>query len=242
MRSAPRSDETGPALDALIERAKENRPDPRPAVRVFRHTSGGRYQGTDCSGLFPVLKRWTRSRETLALAAMEGIEVSQAAVLMSDAIAQFGLKAKDASAVAGILAKAAGAVAATAVDMGEALKYSGAAASSAGLSLTQTAAVLDVLGKAGQRGSEAGTGLASVLSILANPAHTATQALFDLGATSTELGDVLDFIQKQGLGAADIIGKFGEQGGRVINTLIAQGGTKAIQGFCRADRRNRQDR
>ncbi len=226
-----RSDETGPALDALIERAKETAQTLGPQFGYSATQAAGGIKELIAAG-FSGAEAVDALKGTLALAAMEGIEVSQAAVLMSDAIAQFGLKAADASDVADILAKAAGAVAATAVDMGEALKYSGAAASSAGLSLTQTAAVLDVLGKAGQRGSEAGTGLASVLSILANPAHTATQALFDLGATSTDLGDVLDFIQKQGLGAADIIGKFGEQGGRVINTLIAQGGTKAIQGFA----------
>lgn len=226
-----RSDETGPALDALIEKAKETAQTLGPQFGYSATQAAGGIKELIAAG-FSGAEAVDALKGTLALAAMEGIEVSQAAVLMSDAIAQFGLKASDASAVADILAKAAGAVAATAVDMGEALKYSGSAASQAGLSLTQTAAVLDVLGKAGQRGSEAGTGLASVLSILANPAHTATQALFDLGATSTELGDVLDFIQKQGLGAADIIGKFGEQGGRVINTLLAQGGTKAVQDFA----------
>lgn len=226
-----RSDETGPALDALIERAKETAQTLGPQFGYSATQAAGGIKELIAAG-FSGAEAVDALKGTLALAAMEGIEVSQAAVLMSDAIAQFGLKAKDASAVADILAKAAGLVAATAVDMGEALKYSGSAASQAGMSLTETAAVLDVLGKAGLRGSEAGTGLASVLSILANPAHTATQALFDLGATSTELGDVLDFIQEQGLGAADIIGKFGEQGGRVINTLIAQGGTKAIGGMA----------
>lgn len=150
---------------------------------------------------------------------------------MSDAIAQFGLKAKDANDVADILAKSAGLVAATATDMGEALKYSGNAASSAGLSLTETAAILDVLAKAGQRGSEAGTGLASVLGVLQNPAHAATKALLDMGATSLELSDVLDFIGSRGLNAAEAIALFGEQGGRVINTLIAQGGNDAIDEF-----------
>lgn len=230
-RLAARADETGPALDALIVKAKS-------AAQTLGPQFG--FSATEAAnGLTALVAAGFSAKEAidalpgvLALAAMEGISLEQSATLMSDAIAQFGLKAADASSVADILAKAAGAVAATAVDMGEALKYTGSTASQAGLSLTQTAATLDVLAKAGQRGSEAGTGLSSVLAILANPTHAATKALFDLGATSTQLGDVLDFIQTRGLKAADMVGLFGEQGGRVINTLLAQGGTKAIATFA----------
>lgn len=225
-----RADETGPALDALIGRVKEAAQTIGPefgfsatqAVLGIKELIAAGFSAEESIGAL---------KGVLALAAMEGISLEQAALLISDAIAQFGLTAADATKVADVLAASAGAVAATATEMGEALKYTGNAASQAGLSLTETSAVLDVLAKAGQRGSEAGTGLASVLNILSNPAHAATQALFEMGATSTELGDVLDFLQSRGLNASEAIALFGEQGGRVINTLLAQGGTKAIADF-----------
>lgn len=226
-----RADETGPALDALIERVKESAQTLGPEFGFSATQAAGGIKELIAAG-FTADESLSALRGTLALAAMEEIRVADAAVLISDAIAQFGLTAADASDVANILAASAGAVAATASDMAEALKYTGTAASQAGLSLTETSAVLDVLAKAGQRGSEAGTGLSSVLSILANPAHAATQALFAMGATSTDLADVLDFLQSRGLNASEAIALFGEQGGRVINTLLAQGGTKEIEKFA----------
>jgi TP901 family phage tail tape measure protein len=226
-----RADETGPALEALIDRVKEAAQTLGPEFGFSAAEAVGGIKELIAAG-FSADDSIKALKGTLALAAMEGINVQQAALLLSDAIAQFGLTAGDASKVADILAASAGAVAATAVEMAEALKYTGNAASQAGLSLTETSAVLDVLAKAGQRGSEAGTGLSSVLNILANPASAATKALFDMGATSTELADVLDFLGSRGLNAAETIALFGEQGGRVINTLLAQGGTAAIQQFA----------
>lgn len=226
-----RADETGPALEALIARAKDAAQTLGPQFGFSAKEAAGGIKELIAAG-FSADEAIKALKGTLALAAMEEISVAKAAVMISDAIAQFGLKAEDASKVADILAKAAGAVAATATDMAEALKYTGNEASRSGMSLTETAATLDVLAKAGQRGSEAGTGLASVLGILNNPAHAATKALFDLGATSTELADVLDFLDKRGINASQTIALFGEQGGRVINTLLAQGGSKAIADFA----------
>ncbi|HRD68323.1 MAG TPA: phage tail tape measure protein, partial [Candidatus Competibacter sp.] len=226
-----RADETGPALDTLIQRARDAAQTLGPQFGFSATAAAGGIKELIAAG-FSANEAISALNGTLALAAMEEISVAKAATLISDAIAQFGLKAEDASRVADILAKSAGAVAATAVEMAEALKYTGNEASRSGMSLTETSAVLDVLAKAGQRGSEAGTGLASVLSILNNPAHAATKSLFDLGATSTELSSVLDFLQQRGLNASQTIALFGEQGARVINTLLAQGGSKAIADFA----------
>jgi TP901 family phage tail tape measure protein len=225
-----RADETGPALDALISRVKEVAQTLGPEFGFSATEAVGGVKELIAAG-FNAKEALSALKGTMALAAIEEIKVADAAILISDAIAQFGLTAGDASKVADILAASAGAVAATAVDMAEALKYTGNVASQAGLSLTETSAILDVLAKAGQRGSEAGTGLSSVLNILANPAHAATQALFALGATGTELGETLDLLERQGLNAAETIALFGEQGGRVINTLLAKGGTRAIADF-----------
>lgn len=226
-----RAAETGPALESLIKDAKKAAQTLGPEFGFSATEAAGGIKELIAAG-FSADDSLKALKGTLALAAMEEISVAKAAVMISDAIAQFGLKAEDASDVADILAKAAGAVAATATDMAEALKYTGNEASRSGLSLKETAATLDVLAKAGQRGSEAGTGLASVLAILNNPAHAATQALFDLGATSTELSNVLDFLDQRGINASQTIALFGEQGGRVINTLLAQGGSKAIAEFA----------
>lgn len=226
-----RADETGPALEQLIADAKEAAQTIGPEFGFSAKEAADGITELIAAG-FSAKESIAALRGVLALARMENIGVAQAAGLVSDAITQFKLKATDASFVSDVLAKSAGVVAATAVDMGEALKYSGVSAAQMGMSLIQTSATLDVLAKAGQRGSEAGTGLASVLSILSNPAHAATQKLLDLGLASTQLGDVLDFLQQKGLQADEVIALFGEQAGRVIKTLIDQGGSKAIADFA----------
>ncbi|MCP5197306.1 MAG: phage tail tape measure protein [Gammaproteobacteria bacterium] len=225
-----RADETGPALEALIERARK-------AASELGPKFG--YSTTEAADALTVLVAAGFKADeaiealpgVLALARLENLQLAQAAELVSDVLSQFKLKATEAGNAADIMAKAAGLVAASATDMGESIKYSGAAAHTAGYTLTQTTAILSALAKAGLRGSEGGTALSSVLTILANPAHAATQRLFELGAASTELGDVLDFIKGQGLKAADIIALFGEQAGRAINILVAQGGKAGLKSF-----------
>jgi len=98
-----RADETGPALDAVIASAKS-------AAMELGPKFG--YSATQAvNGLTDLVAAGFSAKESidalpgvLALAAMEGIEVSKAATMMSDAIAQFGLRASDASTVADILA------------------------------------------------------------------------------------------------------------------------------------------
>lgn len=96
-----------------------------------------------------------------AAAAKESIETTSD--ISSAAMNQFGLKAKDMGRIGDVLVKTANASATGLVDLGEALKYSGVTAQKAGLDLETTVAMLGALGNAGKKGSQAGTGLSSVL-------------------------------------------------------------------------------
>lgn len=105
----------------------------------------------------------------LDLAASDGMEVAEAAELMSSAMAQFNLTGADATRIADALAAGAGKAQGSARDLGYALQQSGMVANSFGISMEETVGTLTSFANAGMTGSDAGTSLKSMLIALANP-------------------------------------------------------------------------
>jgi TP901 family phage tail tape measure protein len=134
----------------------------------------------------------------LNLARASGTDATLSAGIMAATLRQFSLGAGDAARAADVLTKAANATFNTVEGLGESLKYAGPVASSLGMSLEDTVAVLGVLGNVGIQGSEAGTALRR-LSVIAAGSGDELQKLF--GITNTDaagnlkpLVDVLDEI------------------------------------------------
>lgn len=105
----------------------------------------------------------------LDLAASDGMEVAEAAELMSSAMAQFNLTGADATRIADALAAGAGKAQGSARDLGYALQQSGMVANSFGIGMEETVGTLTSFANAGMTGSDAGTSLKSMLIALANP-------------------------------------------------------------------------
>lgn len=117
----------------------------------------------------------------VALAAAGGVALPQAATIASNAMNQFGLTAKEMPGIADLIAGAANASAIDVTDFGQSLSQVGAVAHSTGLSFSETAIAIAVLGNAGVKGSDAGTSLKQMLIQLANPTDKAANLMKQLG-------------------------------------------------------------
>jgi len=105
-------------------------------------------------------------QETIALSKASGVDLTTAANTMSSTINQFGFKATEASRVINVLGAGAKYGAAEIPDLSESLKEAGASANQAGVSLESTVGALEVLSQNAVKGSEAGTGLRNVITLL----------------------------------------------------------------------------
>lgn len=119
----------------------------------------------------------------LDLAATEGMDVGEAAELMSSTLSQFNLSGSRAADVADALAAGAGNAQGSARDLGMALSQTGGIANSFGLSMEETTGFLSAMAREGYIGSDAGTSLKTALIQLNNPTDKAQKLLDQLGIT-----------------------------------------------------------
>lgn len=117
----------------------------------------------------------------LDLAAVSGGDVAGAAENAGAALNMFNLKMSQSGHVADVFALAAAKTNAESADMGEALKYVGPVAGTAGQSLESMAAAIGIMSNAGVKGSQAGTTLRGAMTRMAKPTKVAREAMKDLG-------------------------------------------------------------
>lgn len=102
-------------------------------------------------------------RETILLAQAGALPLEEASNAVAGTLNQFGLEASEASRVVNVLAAGSRAGGAEVVDLAESFKVAGAAANSAGVSVEETAAALEVLAQNNTKGAEAGTAMRNML-------------------------------------------------------------------------------
>lgn len=117
----------------------------------------------------------------ISLGAAGDIPLEQAGQIITSTIQQFDLAATDATKVADKLAGAANASIVEIDDLGVSLKYVGGVAAAAGLSFEDVNDALALLGKAGIRGSTAGTSLRQMIVSLGGATKPAQKALREIG-------------------------------------------------------------
>ncbi len=168
----------------------------------------------------------------LAAAAASKESIETTADITTAAMNQFGLAAGDMGDIGDILVKTANSSATGLTDLGEALKYSGVSAKAAGLNLQTTAAFLGALGNAGKKGSQAGTGLASVLGNLQSGMKKQKSALAALGIDvknkDGNLKPVLEILEELDKAADKKFGKGkgGVRRDRWLQALVGMGSDK----------------
>jgi TP901 family phage tail tape measure protein len=122
----------------------------------------------------------------LNLAAAGSLELGTAADIASNILGGMNMEASETGRVADVLAKAATSSNVSVEMLGETFKFVAPVAAQAGVGLEELAAATGLLGDAGIQGSEAGTGLRSVLLRLAAPPAEAAKALDKLGVSTKD--------------------------------------------------------
>ncbi len=126
-------------------------------------------------------------RGVLQLATAAAIDNETAVLLVAGALNAFKLAGTDAERVADLLAASSKESQGSIEDMGLALQQAAAASAQAGISVEDTIAILTQLGRAGLRGSDAGTSLRTAILRIINPSKQAKEALEGLGVQLRDL-------------------------------------------------------
>lgn len=120
------------------------------------------------------------------LASAADIDLAQATNIVTSQIQAFGLEAKDATHVVDLMAGAANASIIDIQDIGVSMKYVAGVAHSLSISVDDTTTAISLLGKAGIKGSTAGTSLRQIMVSLAGGSEKAKKQLRDLGIITAD--------------------------------------------------------
>ncbi|WHY93760.1 phage tail tape measure protein [Neobacillus cucumis] len=137
------------------------------------------------AGITPATVKAGGLTAALNLATAGGLDLAEAAEIMSTSLNSFSKDGMKASDAANILAGTANASATDVHDLKYSLSAVAAVASGAGLSLKDTSSALGVLANKGLKGSDAGTSLKSMLLQL-QPTTKKTAKLFEVLGLETE--------------------------------------------------------
>ena len=173
----------------------------------------------------------------LELAAAANLDLASAADITSNILTGYGMKVEDLAKVNDVLVGTFTSANTDLTQLGIAMKYVGPVASSAGISFTEVAAAIGLLGNAGIQGSMAGTSLRKTISSLIKPSSAGAKELQKLGVSVVDskgkfigLANILKQMNK-GLGSVggeaertSIIMKiFGERAGPGMAALLDAG-------------------
>lgn len=124
--------------------------------------------------------------DTMDLAAAANEDVAKTSDIVTDAITAFGLEAKDVKEFTDALAVTMSSSNTTVEMMGEAFKYVGSVAGTAGYSIEDVSLALGLMANNGIKGSMAGTALRNVIQRLAKPTKQVSEAMDALGISLTD--------------------------------------------------------
>ena len=167
--------------------------------------------------------------DTLNLAAAGMMELSRAADIASNIMTAFGMQASEVGHASDVLAVAASSSNTNIEQLGDAMKYAGAAASASGMSMLETTAAIGTLSNAGLQASMAGTGVRQVLVKLAEGGAGLRSVLTQVGLSMTDVsvsanGGLLPVMQKlagANLTAEQAFEAFGARAGTAFLALSA---------------------
>ncbi len=166
----------------------------------------------------------------LQLAAAGGIELANAADIVTNVMAGMQLEISDLARANDVLVTAFTSANTNLQQLGQAFKFVGPVAAAAGLSLEETSAALALMGNAGLQAAMAGTGLRGSITKLLNPSKEAAGVLASLGVSATDssgelrsLREIVGQFEEVGLSAADAMTIFGQRAGPAMLALVGQG-------------------
>jgi len=167
---------------------------------------------------------------TLQLAAASEMDLGSAADTVSNIMTGYRLNVEDLSHANDVLVKT---ITSTNTDMGqlgEAFKYAGPVAASAGVSFEETAAILGTMGNAGIQASMAGTSLRGALSRMLSPTKQVREAMAKAGITFKDaegrlrpLDQIIKDLEPHADDAGLMMELFGLRAGPAMGAVVSQG-------------------
>ena len=169
----------------------------------------------------------------LQLAAAGGIELAAAADIATNVLAGYGLEVDQLARVNDVLAKASISTNTNVQQLGEAFKFSGAVASSAGISFEEAGAAMALMGNAGIQAEMAGTSLQQAIFRLVKPTNEAAGVMKDLGIHGTDahgrllpLDQIVEQLEPHFKNTAAMATIFGSRAIKGMGALVAEGSDK----------------
>lgn len=159
----------------------------------------------------------------MALAQAGDIELGQSAEFVTKAVMGMGLSFGDAARVADVLALGANATNSSVEGLAQALSYAAPVASSLGVSLESTVAIMGKLADAGIDASRSGTALNNIMSQFSDPASKFRQELAAAGITTTSFEEALHQLAAAGPAGQRAILAVGQNAGPALRALLGQG-------------------
>lgn len=168
--------------------------------------------------------------EVLQLAAAGQLDLANAANIVTNVMAGFGLEVADLARANDVLVTGFTSANTDLTQLGQAFKFAGPVAKAAGISFEETAAALAQMGNAGIQASLAGTSLRGAISRLLSPSNEAAAVLQRLGINAQDssgnlrpLTDIIGQLESAGISAADAMTVFGLRAGPAMLALVEQG-------------------
>ncbi len=166
-------------------------------------------------------------RATLNLAQAGAMDLGTAADIASNILTAFRINAEGLNDVVDDLATVASRSNTSVVQLGDAMKYVSASASSYGISLQETSAAIGVLSDAGMQASMAGTGLRQVFIRIAGQSAAMRQGMAALGITFAEINpevnslqQILERFAQTSVTATQVSAMFGARAANAFNILM----------------------
>jgi len=159
----------------------------------------------------------------LNLAQAGDLDLATASEFLTKAVMGMGLAFTDAGRVADVLALGANATNTSVTGLAQALSYAAPVASSLGLSLESTVAIIGKFADAGIDASRAGTALNSILSQFSNPASQFRNELAAAGITTGNFEQALHELAAAGPRGSKAIIAVGQEAGPALRALLNQG-------------------
>ncbi|UNZ20630.1 phage tail tape measure protein [Streptomyces sp. 891-h] len=167
---------------------------------------------------------------TLNLAAAGQMNLARAADISSNILTGYGFKAEKTGKVVDVLAKTFTSTNTNLQQLGDAFKYAGPVAHSAGVKFEEASAAIGLMGNAGIQASMAGTALRGAISRLLAPTKKVQGVLDDLGITVKDahgnllpLNQIIKQLHDSGATTGQMMTIFGQRAGPAMASLVDQG-------------------
>lgn len=164
------------------------------------------------------------TESTLALAQASGSDLARAAEVAGSTLRAFGLDASETGRVTDVMAASFSSSALDMETFAESMKFVAPVAKSAGMSIEETSAMLQIMSNAGIKGSQAGTALRRIISEIGASGKPTAEALKDLAAQGLNLADAKDEVGRHAQSALLVLAEGVDQIKPLTTELEHSGG------------------